>query len=79
MTRVLFREVFGQELEAVRRQVVFCGDSPNDVPMFAYFPHAVGVANVRAFAADLASLPAWVTPSAGGIGFAEMVRVLLER
>ena len=79
MTRVLFREVFGEELEAVRRQVVFCGDSPNDVPMFAFFPHAVGVANVRAFAAGLASLPAWVTPSEGGIGFAEMVRVLLER
>jgi HAD superfamily hydrolase (TIGR01484 family) len=79
MTRVLFREVFGEELEAVSRQVVFCGDSPNDVPMFAYFPHSVGVANVQAFAADLASLPAWVTPSGGGIGFAEMVRVLLEK
>ena len=79
MTRVLFREVFGEDLEAVRRQVVFCGDSPNDVPMFAFFPQAVGVANVRAFAAGLASLPAWVTPSEGGIGFAEMVRVLLDR
>ncbi|NLF84506.1 MAG: HAD-IIB family hydrolase [Lentisphaerae bacterium] len=79
MTRVLFREVFGEDLDAVRRQVVFCGDSPNDVPMFAFFPHAVGVANVRIFAADLASLPAWVTPSKGGFGFAEMVRVLLDR
>ena len=31
-----------------RERFVFVGDSPNDAPMFAYFPNAVGVANVRA-------------------------------
>ena len=79
MTHILFEEVFGEDLDAMRRQVVFCGDSPNDVPMFAFFPHSVGVANVRRFAANMGTMPAWVTTAEGGIGFAEAVRVLLDK
>jgi HAD superfamily hydrolase (TIGR01484 family) len=79
MSRLMFKEVFSVDLDAVRKQVLFCGDSPNDAPMFHFFPHSVGVANVRAFEAQLESPPAWVTRSAGGYGFAEMVKVLLDR
>jgi len=79
MTRLLFREVFNRDLDAIRGQAIFCGDSPNDAPMFGFFPHAVGVANVRSFANDLKSLPAWVTRAEGGYGFAEMVNILLDR
>jgi HAD superfamily hydrolase (TIGR01484 family) len=78
MTRRLFRDAFAEDLEAIRAEVVFAGDSPNDQPMFAYFPHAVGVANVREFAARMDVLPAWVTMQAGGLGFAELVDVLLS-
>ncbi len=78
MTRRLFREAFEEDLEAVKTQVVFAGDSPNDQPMFAFFPHAVGVANVREFVGRMDVLPAWVTRQAGGFGFAEMVEVLLS-
>jgi hypothetical protein len=46
--------------------------------MFAFFPNAVGVANVREFAARMKSLPSWVTQREGGGGFAEMVAVLLS-
>lgn len=77
MTRILFREQFDCDLDAVRDAVVFVGDSPNDEPMFAFFPHAVGVANVRAFASRMTHLPAWVTEGEGGAGFAEMAAVLL--
>ena len=31
------------------KRFVFAGDSPNDAPMFGFFPNAVGVANVRGF------------------------------
>jgi HAD superfamily hydrolase (TIGR01484 family) len=79
MTRVLFSEAFNQDLNAVRPQVIFVGDSPNDVPMFGFFPHAVGVANVRDFASRLDPPPAWVTRRKGGLGFAEMVGILLDR
>jgi HAD superfamily hydrolase (TIGR01484 family) len=78
MTRHFFTEQLGCELEDVRRTVLFAGDSPNDEPMFAFFPHGVGVANVRRFADRMAHPPAWITEQEGGYGFAEMATVLLE-
>jgi len=43
MTRVLFNEVFDLKLEAEKNRVVYVGDSPNDEPMFRYFPYSAGV------------------------------------
>ena len=77
MTRLLLAEVFGIDLDAEREHFVFAGDSPNDAPMFAYFPNAVGVANVRDFADRIATLPAYVTEAAAGAGFAELAEFLL--
>ena len=77
MTHKLFREVFHVSLDAVRESVVFAGDSPNDAPMFDYFPHAVGVANIADFAGRLDAEPAWVTTARGGEGFAELAAALL--
>jgi len=79
MSRLMFEEIFHADLDRVRDRVVFCGDSPNDAPMFDFFPHSVGVANVRAFEARLEAPPTWVTRSDGGFGFAEMVAVILDR
>jgi len=77
MTRTLLAEVFGIDLDAERGRFVFAGDSPNDAPMFAFFPHAVGVANVREFADRITTLPAWVTRHEAGAGFAELADFLL--
>ena len=71
MTRTLVRERFGIDLDARRAEFVFVGDSPNDAPMFDFFPHSVGVANVRRFADRLATLPRYVTERDAGAGFAE--------
>lgn len=79
MTRLLFAEVFNVTLDQVKEQSIFTGDSPNDAPMFAYFPNSVGVANVRLFTDKMAYEPVWVTQKNGGEGFAEMVNVLLTR
>jgi len=78
MTGIMFEEVFGRRLEDVKDRVIYIGDSPNDVPMFSYFPHSVGVANVLQFKGMLDHSPAWVTKREGGYGFAEMVDVLLS-
>ena len=78
MTKILFEEVYHANLEAMKNEVIFIGDSPNDAPMFAYFPDSVGVANVMQFKDRLASEPAWVTRKEGGYGFAEMVDQLLS-
>ena len=78
MTKLLFEEVYQENLDDMKRHVLFIGDSPNDAPMFAYFPNSVGVANVLQFEERLISKPAWVTRKTGGYGFAEMVDQLLS-
>lgn len=77
MTRTLLARTFGADLDAGREAVVFCGDSPNDAPMFAHFPNAVGVANILDFAGELEAEPAFVAPSRGGAGFVELAGHLL--
>ncbi|MEW6673928.1 MAG: HAD-IIB family hydrolase [Thermodesulfobacteriota bacterium] len=77
MTRLLFKEIFEQDLDGIKSQAVFTGDSPNDAPLFSFFPHSVGVANVRHFKGRMTCEPAWITRRDGGDGFAEMVDKLL--
>jgi len=77
MAHLLLRERWGLELEAERERCVFAGDSPNDAPMFAYLPNAVGVANVARFDLPPGQAPAYVTPSPAGAGFAELAAKLL--
>jgi len=77
MTRRLFRDEFAMDLDRERDSVVYVGDSPNDAPMFDFFPRSVGVANVRRFAAVLDTAPKYVTSASSGAGFAEVVAHLL--
>jgi HAD superfamily hydrolase (TIGR01484 family) len=77
MTKTLMHERFGVDLDASRDRYAFVGDSPNDAPMFAYFPLSVGVANVRRFAGRLEHAPAYVTAAESGTGFAELAARLL--
>jgi HAD superfamily hydrolase (TIGR01484 family) len=77
MTRTLLREEFGIDLDAGRERFVFAGDSPNDAPMFEYFPYSIGVANVRRFADRIATPPKYVTACEAGAGFAELAEFLL--
>lgn len=77
MTRILMDERFGVDLGRERERVVFVGDSPNDAPMFDFFPHAVGVANLKRFAGHLDAEPAYVTRAEAGAGFAEVAQALI--
>ena len=79
MTRRLFAERFGLDLDAANSEVVFAGDSPNDSPMFGFFRNSVGVANVRRFEHFLPEKPKYVTLRDAGAGFAELADHLLRR
>jgi len=78
MTRLFFEEVFKVSLDEIKERIVFTGDSPNDSPMFSYFPNSVGVANVLHFKERMDCNPAWITEKEGGYGFVEMVDILLS-
>jgi HAD superfamily hydrolase (TIGR01484 family) len=79
MVELFARERWQVDLRADEARYVFCGDSPNDEPMFAFFSHACAVANIMPFLSRLATKPRYVTTRAGGGGFTEMVDVLLRR
>ena len=77
MTRRFAREVLGLDLDRERERILFCGDSPNDAPMFAFFPNACGVANVTRFRSRMEAEPVWVARRRGGQGFAEIIHRIL--
>ncbi len=76
MTKDCFRHVFGIDIAGDDGRFVFVGDSPNDQPMFDFFPNSVGVANVSDFCLD--KPPAWVTSGRAAAGFWELADCLVE-
>ena len=75
--RLFVRDVLGCALDDVRERTLFVGDSPNDAPMFAYFPLACGVANVLDFRDSFTHLPAFLSPERGGRGFVRIAEAIL--
>jgi HAD superfamily hydrolase (TIGR01484 family) len=75
--RWMLQRLHGRALDAEIERWVYVGDSTNDQLMFAAFPLSVGVANLRRFAAQLHSWPAYITERERGDGFAEVAGALL--
>lgn len=76
-SRRFARDILGVDLDADKSKIVFVGDSPNDSPMFGFFPNACGVANVLAFIDRMEAEPAYVTTGRGGHGFVEVANHIL--
>jgi len=73
----MVRRLFGRDLGAEIDCWAYVGDSTNDQAMFAAFALSVGVANLRRFAAQLHTWPAWITAGERGAGFAEVARAVI--
>ena len=76
MTLALLEKEFNVDPRQAKQQCAFSGDSPNDEPMFAYFPHSFAVANIQNFIQDIKHKPTFVAFARGGRGFAEIARQL---
>lgn len=73
-------DVLGLDLDWNKERIVYVGDSPNDAPMFGFFPLGCGVANVLRFRGEMEAEPAYVTRAEGGFGFVEVAdRILAAR
>jgi HAD superfamily hydrolase (TIGR01484 family) len=68
---------FGFSEKQMKEHSIFVGDSPNDEPMFKFFPHSFAVANIKAFLPQLKNRPAYVASREEGEGFAEVAERLL--
>ena len=77
MSRRFLAEVFEIDSEKDIAKIAYCGDSPNDAPMFGYFPNGIGVANIGPYAKLMRHLPRYVTEAEGGYGFAEFAAAVL--
>ncbi|MEI7598373.1 MAG: HAD-IIB family hydrolase [Aestuariivirga sp.] len=78
MSERFLAESFDIRLEKDLNHIAYCGDSPNDAPMYAVFPLGIGVANIRPYAKLMAHLPNYVTEGEGGHGFAEFADAVLK-
>lgn len=76
MTELFMKEVLKEE--NIKEKCIFFGDSPNDEPMFQYFPNSCAVANILPFAEKIRHLPTFVTTQEGGKGFAEAIAQILS-
>jgi HAD superfamily hydrolase (TIGR01484 family) len=56
----------------------FSGDSPNDEPLFEFFPYAFGVANIKNFINELTHPPRFVSTHRGGDGFTEIAKQIIS-
>jgi HAD superfamily hydrolase (TIGR01484 family) len=76
-----FRQEHGIDLEADRHHFFFLGDSPNDGPMFSFFPLSGGVAGIHRFRKSglMEYMPSFVTSEEGGFGFEEAVGTVLRK
>lgn len=78
MTKIFVQERWNLDLDEQLERYLFCGDSPNDEPMFGYFPLSAGVKNVLLFADRMNHLPTFVACKEGGEGFAEIAATILR-
>lgn len=78
MSKRFLREVLEIDSESDAEKVAYCGDSPNDAPMYGFFPNGIGVANIRPFVGLMKHLPRYVTEAEGGLGFAELAEAVLR-
>jgi HAD superfamily hydrolase (TIGR01484 family) len=76
MTKLFFQEILKEE--KLKEKCLFFGDSPNDEPMFSYFPNSCGVKNVLPFVSKMQHPPQFVTEQEGGQGFSEGVEHILQ-
>lgn len=78
MAKIMLFERYNLDHEQARQGCVYVGDSPNDAPMFGFFPLSVGVANVAQYKDTLVSSPAYLCLAECGAGFVELSRFILD-
>ena len=80
MTRLFASDILNLDIDSENARVIFVGDSPNDGPMFGFFAHSCGVANVERFDPETFNPPRFVADRAGGNGFVQIAdRILSAR
>lgn len=78
MVELFMQECRGVSDAELKKHAVYCGDSPNDEPMFSYLPLSFAVANILDFKDVLKYEPAFYAPSRCGKGFVEIADKIMS-
>jgi HAD superfamily hydrolase (TIGR01484 family) len=78
MVRYLLKEVYSLGDDDMKQQIAYCGDAPNDSPLFNFFPFSFGVANVLSSSADMPVMPTYCAENYYGKGFSEIVTAIIS-
>lgn len=76
--RKFLREEMGLDDARMKTEAAFSGDSPNDEPMWSFFPHSFGVSNVWKFKDVLKHPPRFIADFEGGHGFQQIAEKILK-
>ncbi|PIS11418.1 MAG: HAD family hydrolase [Bdellovibrio sp. CG10_big_fil_rev_8_21_14_0_10_47_8] len=79
MTKKFLEKEFSVSVNDAKKRCCFCGDSPNDEPMFEFFPESFAVANINEFLPRLKHQPTYVAQKRGGLGFTEIAEKILSQ
>lgn len=77
--KIYAQKELGLSLKQTRETCAFVGDSPNDEPMFEFFPHSFAVANIKHYLKQLKTLPGFVSPGSEAEGFCQLADHLIEK
>lgn len=75
--QIYLKNEFNLSDAAMKAECAFVGDSPNDEPMFQFFPNSFAVANIREFEKTLKYHPTYISKSDEADGFCEIAKHLL--
>lgn len=75
----LLQDLFSVSPQEAKELCVYAGDSPNDEPMFSFFPLSFGVANINDFKGQMKNLPQFVSRFKNGEGFCEIVNYVTKK
>jgi hypothetical protein len=75
--RLFLSGELGKELSDIVETATFIGDSPNDEPLFAGFPHSIAVGNLRRFMDRIEHTPEYITEAEAADGFCETASFIL--
>ena len=79
MAKTFLGARYGYTESMMKKLCAYCGDSPNDEPMFAFFPISCAVENIKNTLSLIKALPRYVTSRSHGRGFAEFIDELIRK
>ena len=74
----LLNDLYSIDKIQAQQVCAYAGDSPNDEPMFEFFPISFGVSNITDFKSIMKHLPKFISNYKNGKGFCEIADVICQ-